>query len=101
MGRYLLIADGWATDCCCGFTKKKRTVEYPIIPSNLRPVSNNGLPIPGPPGVFYVCSDEKDLISMCLIFLLKCRLEHVVAVSMMMTFRALVETSASKIACLL
>ncbi|GBM46311.1 hypothetical protein AVEN_88005-1 [Araneus ventricosus] len=46
-----------------GFTKKnKRIIEYPNIPSALRPVSHSeGLPIPEPPTDFSISSDEEDL----------------------------------------
>ncbi|GBL77733.1 hypothetical protein AVEN_152948-1 [Araneus ventricosus] len=42
--------------------KKKRTIQYPNIPSALRPVSNGeGLLIPVPPTDFSIISDEEDL----------------------------------------
>ncbi|GBM28834.1 hypothetical protein AVEN_43558-1 [Araneus ventricosus] len=46
-----------------GFNKKKkRTIEYPNIPSALRPVFHGeGLPIPEPPTDFSISSDEEDL----------------------------------------
>ncbi|GBL84843.1 hypothetical protein AVEN_93868-1 [Araneus ventricosus] len=46
-----------------GFTKKKkRTIEYPNIPSALQLVSHGeGLPIPEPPIDFSISSDEEDL----------------------------------------
>ncbi|GBN42007.1 hypothetical protein AVEN_182617-1 [Araneus ventricosus] len=46
-----------------GFTrKKKRTIEYPNLPSALRPVSHGkGLSIPEPPADFSISSDEEDL----------------------------------------
>lgn len=45
-----------------GITKKKKwTVEYPNIPSALRPVSHGeGLPIPEPPTDFSISSDDED-----------------------------------------